>query len=517
MTTAATATTHPQNKARDTAKIRAVESSPLRWWLPVLLILIFIASRVPFLTELPLHNDEGLHLTRAVEVWNLHPFWEIGDGKIVNHLAIALIYPQNAPVFAGRIATVLISTLGLAAAFAIGRRLSGNTGGALAATMWICSPYIFFYERLAFSDAEAGAVVVVAIAANLKLTRSGTIRDAVLTGFWLSLAVLFKFTAAPYALSILLVTLLLPRYSLRRRGMLLLIIALTGMVMFAVPLGYLILRREPLFEIALGWVGVGGNQVQGAGLSGNVARFSTLISTFGVPLWALFTAIGLILICIFRRRAGIVLLAAALIPFLLTITLGREVLPRHFAAALPVLVTLGGAGLGAVIVKLPTLPRRLLALGIAFVLALPFAVFAIIAYDDPEDLPLPQEIRAEHITDHSSGFGLRAAVLDLPDFVTESDAVIIASMFPDSCRRANFEAAPGFEMLCTAAPGIEAITRSLETNPVVYVLADTAPLIGADVSALALDLGVTADQLGLYPRPGEMLENASVVLWKLSR
>lgn len=69
----------------------------------------------------------------------------------------------------------------------------------------------------------------------------------------------------------------------------------------------------------------------------------------------------------------------------------------------------------------------------------------------------------------------------------------------------------------TAAPGIETITRSLETRSVVYVLADNAPLIGADVSALASELGVTADQLGLYPRPGETLENASVVLWNLSR
>lgn len=517
MTTAATATTPPQNSARSIAGIRAVLSSPLRWWLPLLLILIFFASRIPFLTELPLHNDEGLHLTRAVEVWNLHPFWEIGDGKIVNHLAIALFYSQNAPVFAGRIATIFISVLGLAAAFAIGRRLSGNTGGALAAILWICSPYIFFYERLAFSDAEAGALVVVAIAANLKLARSGMLRDAVLTGFWLALAVLFKFTAAPYALSMLLITMLLPEYAMRRRLIMLIVIALTGIVMFVVPLAYLILRREPLFEIALGWIGVGSSQVQGAGLSGNITRFITLIATFGVPLWAVLTAVGLALLGIFRRKTGIVLLAAALIPFLLTITLGREVLPRHFAAALPILVTLSGAGLSAVIIKLPTLPRRSLASGIAILLAVPFALFAITAYDAPQDLPLPLEIRAEHITDHSSGFGLRAAVFNFPRLVTEPDAVIIASMFPDSCRRANFEAAPGYEMICTAAPGIEAITQALEMHPAVYVLADTAPLIGADIPALASELGIMAEQIGVYPRPGELPENASVVLWKLSR
>ncbi|MBE2184854.1 MAG: glycosyltransferase family 39 protein [Anaerolineae bacterium] len=480
------------------------------------MILIFFASRIPSLTELPLHNDEGLHLTRAVEVWNLHPFWEIGDGKIINHWAIALFYPQNAPVFAGRIATIFISTLGLAAAFNIGRGLAGNSGGALAASLWIVTPYIFFYERLAFSDSEAGALVVVAIAANLKLARSGAIRDAIITGFWLALAVLFKFTAAPYAFSIVLITLLLPQYPLRRRGVMLAVIALTGIAMFAVPLAYLILRREPLFEIALGWVGVGSSQIEGAGLSGNIARFATLMTTFGIPLWALLTMIGLALTGIFRRKTDIVLLAAAFIPFMLTITLGREVLPRHFAAALPILVALGGAGLGMALIRLPALPRRLMALVIAITLAIPFALLAIIAYDAPENLPLPAEIRAEHITDHSSGYGLRAAVLDLPNLVTGTDTVIIASMFPDSCRRANFEAARDYKMLCTAAPGIEAITQALAAHPVVYIVTDNAPLIGADIPMLASALGATAERIGEYPRPGETLENASVVLWKLS-
>ena len=46
-----------------------------RWLLPVALLLIYLLTRLPGLAELPLHNDEGLHLTRAVEVWNGHPFW----------------------------------------------------------------------------------------------------------------------------------------------------------------------------------------------------------------------------------------------------------------------------------------------------------------------------------------------------------------------------------------------------------------------------------------------------------
>lgn len=91
-------------------------------------ILLF-AGRIDGLTTLPLHNDEGLHLTRAIEVWNGHPFWAIHDGKIVNHWAIPLFYPQNAPDFVGRIPTILIALLGLSAGIWIGRAFGGTAGG----------------------------------------------------------------------------------------------------------------------------------------------------------------------------------------------------------------------------------------------------------------------------------------------------------------------------------------------------------------------------------------------------
>jgi hypothetical protein len=98
-----------------------------RWGIPVLLILLFWFSRLPSLTILPLHNDDGLHLTRAVAVWNLHPFREFRDGKVINHWPIKAFYPQHEPVFAGRIATVLMGTLGLAAALGLAGRLGGSS------------------------------------------------------------------------------------------------------------------------------------------------------------------------------------------------------------------------------------------------------------------------------------------------------------------------------------------------------------------------------------------------------
>src|SRR5579859_1224900 len=86
--------------------------------LAVVLLLIWFGSRLPALDKMPLFVDEGVHLTRASEVWHGHPFWNISDGKIINQWPIALFYPQHAPVFVARMATVLVALLGLTAGFA---------------------------------------------------------------------------------------------------------------------------------------------------------------------------------------------------------------------------------------------------------------------------------------------------------------------------------------------------------------------------------------------------------------
>ena len=85
-------------------------------------------------------------------------------------------------------------------------------------------------------------------------------------------------------------------------------------------------------------------------------------------------------------------------------------------------------------------------------------------------------------------------------------------MFPDSCRRANFYAVGAYRLRCVNAPGLPEIEQTLNQHGVVYLLVDNAPLIGVDVATLPAQ----AQQIAAFPRPGESLEDASVVLWRLS-
>ena len=486
----------------------------------VILLLFLWGTRIVSLEALPLHNDEGLHLTRAVEVWNLHPFWEIRDGKIVNHWLIAAFYPQSEPVFVGRIATVFVAMLGFAAGLSVGHSLGGIFGMCAVGLLWLQSSYLYFYERLVFSDAEAGALVVLALWASLHLAGNGTVRNAALLGFCFGLALLFKFTAAPFALSIAILVLSFSAYPVARRLSLLTISALTVAVMFVVPVGYLLLRGNNMFSIALGWIG-GGSGSAREGVLANLARFWETwygfdsVLALGVPAAAF--------LFLFANRKRVWFGLTAFLPFLVIVVFGREVLPRHFVVVLPALFIFVGSVAGAVIRRLWNAPSKYAALITrlaaitVLVLALGYSGLRALTASDPLRIRVPADVIAEHFTDHSAGYGLREAVLDFPNTITSLDVPVVASMFPDSCRRANFYAVNGMTLICTDAPGTAQMETLLAEHDIVYVLTDTSPLIGADMPSVAEQLGVTATQITAYPRPGETVDMASVVLWRLER
>jgi len=491
-----------------------------RWLLVMLLLLTYWLSRGWALESLPLHNDEGLHLTRAVQVWDLHPFWQINDGKIVNHWLIALFYPQNAPVFAGRIATVLVGALGLAASYALAGRLAGPTAAWLAGILWLGCPYLFFYERMALSDAEAGALALVTLWAGVRLAQRGRARDAALTGIALATAALFKFTAAPFAVVVALVVALTGRVPRQKRLINLVIIAAVVLVCFAVPLLYLYTRNGN-FDVALGWIGQPGDR---SAATENAMRLWTQLTDFGPPIWSALTLIGLAAFLAVRpapatglarlgRWSNVVLLLAGLLPVAAITLLGTEALPRHYVVGLPTALTLAGAGLGTTLERGTSRQGRRAAVGtLMVILAASMLPFAWTAYRDPGELPLPAQVRGQYITDHSAGFGLREAVLNFPQTITQSDALIVASMFPDSCRRANFYAARSYTMLCTDAPGLPVIESALVEHGAVYVLVEQPP-IGVDIRTL----NAHATRVAGYPRPGETEATASVTLWRLER
>ena len=335
---------------------------PVTFWLAALLLLLILwASRTTALTSLPLHNDEGLHLTRAIAVWDGHPFWDITDGKIINHWPIALFYPQHTPAFAGRLPTVMISMIGLAAGLALLKQRFNWLAALLGGLFWISAPYLFFYERIAQSDPEAGALVVVTVWAALRLVERQSTqavrRHALLTGLALVTATLFKLTAAPFALAVLLIVTLAGRITRRQRIEALLIIGVVGAACFAVPMGYLMIKGQGLFEIALGWVGVSGDQARGP--VANLRLLWESLTAFGGVFWAMLIIAGLAGLLPYRDTAGRWsggLLGALVLSLGVIILLSAMIEPRHFVVSLPLMMLLAGTGWAHWLLHLRALP-----------------------------------------------------------------------------------------------------------------------------------------------------------------
>ena len=491
---------------------RADDRRANRWALAVALLLLLWATRLPALDAFPLHVDEGIYLNRALQVWNLHPFWEITDGRFINHWPIALFYPQNAPVFIARVSTPLFAVLGASAGFALLRRMFGLKAAVLGVVLWIASPFAFFFERTALCDSQPGALVVATLWAGVGLAQRGRVRDALLTGLTMTAAILYKFTAAPFLAMVVLVVMLVGGVPWRRRLTNLAIVGALLAAGFAAPLAYMALRGRSLAYL-FGWVGVrSGGPTLLDQFASNVARFCDLLWTFGTPQWAALMLVGLALLA--TRRIGLKLVLASAIPFLLMLLFTRELFSRHYLVMLPPALTLAGAGLGVAIRAFVRSSRAgwVLTGTLAFLLGTALAPFAVAAYRNPGNLPLPPPVWDEYVATHSAGFGLREAVEDFPKTIVPRDAPIVASMFPHSCQRANFYDEHGFGMRCGDAPGLVLIDAALVEHDVVYVLVE-APPVGLDVRALA----TPATRVAAYPRPGETEETASVVLWRLER
>ncbi|MFZ4814493.1 MAG: ArnT family glycosyltransferase [Phototrophicaceae bacterium] len=487
--------------------------------IPLLLLLwVWFATRLHALESLPLHNDEGLHLTRAVEVWSGHPFWDITDGKIINHWPIALAIPQGNPVWAVRYPTLLLAVLGLSAGLAWIAHHFGRTASQVAGVVALLCGYLFFYERLGQSDAEAGALVMVALWACTLFLERNAFRWALICGGALALAVLFKFTAAPYALVITLWVIAAGNIPVWRRVQALLAMGAIGVAALAVPVLYLYSRGQPFFQIALRWIG-SDDAPLGAKWPRNLAHLIEALTSFGRwgQFWLVCVLVGWIWLLTavigwrwrVRWRAIILFIPPALI-----VILSGFVYPRHYVVTLLPLVLLTGAGWAHLLHTLPRIIRWPLGVAALVLCVANFSPFALRLYVDPTQITptmLPALTQREYYTDHGSGFGLREAMLALPQTVAP-DVPLIASMFPASCRRANFYAPTGYLLTCTDVPGLTAIQAALAESNVVYVLIDRLPGIG--VSLEALPGAVTI--LGRYPRPSETESNAAIMLVKIT-
>ncbi|MFN0071034.1 MAG: ArnT family glycosyltransferase [Chloroflexota bacterium] len=182
---------------------------PLGEWLILILIACAaVAMRLPNIGE-PVDNyDEGVYLQ---SLWMMargyQPFHDLtatqGPLHLYSQFPFFLLFDQT--VAAGRSASVIWSTVGLAGVWWIARQLGGPLAGVAAALLLTLSPTYLRFSRQALADLPALAPALLAVGAGLAYRRTG--RQSLLVGasVLMALGILMKPIVAPAMIALMLI------------------------------------------------------------------------------------------------------------------------------------------------------------------------------------------------------------------------------------------------------------------------------------------------------------------------
>jgi hypothetical protein len=169
-----------------------------------LILCLALWVRLTHLYSQPVFIDEANHLAWsqnfAAGEATAYPLFL--DGKLLMGALIAALGPNGpAPLWIGRVAIGLVSTLSVAACLATGALLGSRKAGALAGLLYALLPQAVIHERQILADALMSAFGALAILFTLHVARSRRpIWPMLQQAAWLSAAFSAKFTGAIYVI-----------------------------------------------------------------------------------------------------------------------------------------------------------------------------------------------------------------------------------------------------------------------------------------------------------------------------
>ena len=387
----------------------------LRW---VVLLGLYLASRLCALTALPMFLDERIYLRWAywiVQGRRLQVPFVAGKGLSV--WVLAAVTPHSAdPLLAGRLLTVAVGILTLVAVHRLAARLTGDVRAAdLAAVFYIVCPFTLFHDRMVLADPYLSAFTAWTLLLALRLAGTPRLRDGVALGAAMALGIAAKVTGLPLLAVPVLVLVVMG--GTRRAWVKPLAIAYVVAIGF---IAYPVWRffSRPSGELAK-LAGTGGDDSPlVAAVSANVGLAASWLWRYWTPGLVLLAAVGLVvgLRTSALRRGALLLLLAALGPVAIFASVSRVWFPRYILFTTVPLVILAALGfrvlLDAVDRRSPVSPS-MGALRTAMLLALvlaPALRFDVALWTDPSRAPLPDVDRFQYVTGWPSGYGSRDSV-----------------------------------------------------------------------------------------------------------
>ena len=163
-------------------------------------LLVVFAIRAHNILALPVFVDESLHILRAQVVFDFSDaVASFLPGKLLTYYYFGLFNPQNHNgLWITREAIAILAPLSAALCYAIVHSLTRSfRAGILVIWLYALTPFMLFFERMAFADPFAGVFVLALVWCSIQFARHPKPAWAGMCGLMIGLALLAKLTALP--------------------------------------------------------------------------------------------------------------------------------------------------------------------------------------------------------------------------------------------------------------------------------------------------------------------------------
>lgn len=218
------------------------------------LIALYIFTRLYNIMSLPIFTDEAIYV-RWAQIASNDANWRfisLTDGKQPSFVWVAMVFLRfvEDPLFAGRLASVVVGFFSVVGLFFLGKELFGNKWvGIITAFVYVIYPMALVYDRMALYESLVGALTVWSLYLTVVLIRRMRLDTALILGMVIGGGVLTK-TSAFFGIYLLPLSLML--FDFKRKKMYSKLLKWLGLAFITVVIAYSmysILRLSPFFHI----------------------------------------------------------------------------------------------------------------------------------------------------------------------------------------------------------------------------------------------------------------------------
>lgn len=402
----------------------------------VLLVALYLFTRLFHLTILPIFTDEAIYIYWAKLIATTHHQWFISltDGKppLLEWMITVFLWilPQKSYLLAGRLPSVVSGFISLIGIYFLAEELFENKAiSLLSALLYILFPFALLYDRLALFDSLLQAMLVVSTYLAVKTAKQPRLLFSLLWGFFLGLAFFAKPTALVY-LVLLPLCVILFQFSQKKPEWkkVILYSVLATILAYGInsiqrlsKVYFMMVQKnaqfqQPLSELlknpfALTW--------------GNLQGFyHWIVGYYTWPFLILGLAAILYLLIKFWTK-GLVLLFLWFIPVLGFATLGREIFPRYILFITPYFLI----AISAFIYFLYTFLGKFRPIVVVILVAL-LILFVQTDYYlllNPPLANIPSAEKVQLVSSEASGYGLQQVFQFLDTHLAKGEHVYLVT------------------------------------------------------------------------------------------